>query len=94
MLNPQTLNLMSRAIRAHDRVERTLRGARPRDLNKRFRHLLRPAEVVKERVDHPDGTIAYVPTTLSHLGLAGHLRVAAWAALGESLREKLQGVVP
>ena len=90
-MNAATAHLVARTIQAHARVERTLTGMRPRSFAKRIRHLLRPAsETVIEYTPVKDGPPQPVELHLSRLGLAGHLRMASWRALEESLKSKLQ----
>lgn len=77
-MTEQTFNLCLRTARAVARVERGLRGARPRDVNKRFRRLLRPSQ---ERITElrPSPNVNDPPVrvvvTESHLSLAGRLRI-------------------
>jgi hypothetical protein len=79
-----TVNLCLRAARAAARVERGLRGVRPRDWKKRFRRLLRPSQ---ERFTElrpsgiKDAPPVRVVVTESHLSLAGRLRMQAMRAL-------------
>lgn len=69
----QTMHLALRTRQAAARVERGLTGARPRDLKKRFRRLLRPA--------HNNEPPVRVRVTESHLSLAGRLRIQLRQAL-------------
>lgn len=78
------VNICLRAQRAAARVERGLRGARPRDLGKRFRRLLRPSNVTiwELRSAHNENEPPVrVRVTESHLSLAGRLRAQLRQAL-------------
>lgn len=80
-MTEQTFNLCLRTARAVARVERGMRGARPRDVNKRFRRLLRPSnEHITELRPDKDGLPVRVVVTESHLSLAGRLRMQARTA--------------
>lgn len=79
----QTMHLALRTRQATARVERGLTGARPRDLKKRFRRLLRPSNVTiwELRPAHNNEPPVRVRVTESHLSLAGRLRIQLRQAL-------------
>ena len=77
-MTEQTFNLCLRTACAVARVERGMRGARPRDVHKRFRRLLRPSQerVTELRPAHNENEPPVrVVVTESHLSLAGRLRI-------------------
>ena len=80
----QTMHLALRTRQAAAHAERGLRGARPRDLHKRFRRLLRPSQVTiweLRPVHNVDEPPVRVQVTESHLSLAGRLRIELRQAL-------------
>jgi hypothetical protein len=88
------MNLLLRATDARRSVERTLQGALPRSLTKRFRQLMRLSRqpvMIKEVVhvhateDSPAReTVRLVPNRLSRLAAAGHLIQELRQVSGES----------
>lgn len=87
------LNLAIRAVYARNRVKRGLQGARPRDLAKRFRRLLRPTrELCVELVPAKNENDPPVRTHRheSHLAKAGRLTIEARQAAGVVATQETQ----
>lgn len=90
-MTDQTFYLCLRAARAVARVERGLRGARPRDLKKRFRRLLRPSQEYITELRPGVKKPVRVVVTESHLSLAGRLRMEKDRALEAAAQDFVQG---